>query len=75
MLNEQFKSKFNVGDIFAKRGTRDSETFKVIEVNYRSPFLEPEYHLKGMRVSYLEIELGEAALEELYYLCKSNNKQ
>lgn len=58
------KSKFEIGDIFTKKYTRDSIPLKIYEINYGP--IEPVYKLKPIRLCGDDVILGEEALIELY---------
>lgn len=58
------KSKFEIGDTFTKKHTRDSMPLKIYEINYES--IEPVYKLKPIRLCGNDVILGEKALIELY---------
>ena len=68
----KMESKFKIGDIFHEKYSRDTVPLKVTEIIYRNGLMEPEYILKPIRYNVSDkITLGEAALDELYYLVKN----
>ena len=58
------KSKFQVGDTFTKKHSRDTIPLEVSEITYNA--VEAEYRLKPIRLCGDDVILGEDALTELY---------
>lgn len=68
----KMESKFKIGDIFHKKYSRDTVPLKVTEIIYRNGLIEPEYILKPIRYNVDDkITMGEAALDELYWVVKN----
>ena len=62
-------AKFNLGDRFSRKFTRDMIPLEVYEISYG--IIEPTYKLKPIRGCGDEIVLGEEALIELYNKIKA----
>ena len=58
------ESKFKLGDVFAKKYTRDTIPLEICEISYDA--IEPIYKLKPIRLCGDDVILGEEALLELY---------
>lgn len=58
------ESKFKIGDVFAKKHTRDTVPLKIYEISYDA--IEPTYKLKPIILCGDDVILGEEALIELY---------
>jgi len=58
------ENKFKLGDIFAKKYTRDTIPLKICEITYN--VIEPIYKLRPIILCGDDVILGEEALMELY---------
>ena len=58
------KRKFKLGDIFAKKHTRDTMPIEIYKISYN--VIEPIYKLKPIILFGDDVILGEEALIELY---------
>lgn len=59
------EAKYNIGDIFVRKGVRDGNSYIVKEIVFMPT--EPVYVLEPYhwKIGY-DIELGESAVDELY---------
>lgn len=57
-------SKFNIGDRFTKKFTRDTIPLEIYDISYGP--IEPEYSLRPIKLCGDDVILGEEALVELY---------